>query len=224
MINKKSNIFTISKQDNELWGRVKQHFIPLHKAKAKSGNKIETIENKGLDYQNNLDNEDNTKHTTNTGNNKVNSHEYDMQNVMQNNIQHNNIQKNTTTLANFNQPKVNLFNKKELKVIKQDKLKVDRYLDLHNYTLSQAEALFVDFISKAHANKYKLVLVITGKGTHGNKNNDSEGFYSPKPMGILKSAFFKWIEYDHVKKHVISYSKALPKDGGEGAFYIKIRS
>lgn len=82
-------------------------------------------------------------------------------------------------------------------------------LDLHGYTVDEAWKAFDTFIKKSYHLKLRMVLVITGKGKHGNH------------PGILQSMILKWIPT--YPQYVIGYLHALPKHGGSGALCIRLR-
>ena len=71
---------------------------------------------------------------------------------------------------------------KDYKHQKNKNLKV-RSIDLHGYTLDEANKTIEDFINKAYVdNVYKLI-VVTGKGLHSENEKDP---YVSKDLGILK--------------------------------------
>ncbi len=87
-------------------------------------------------------------------------------------------------------------------------LKVEAAIDLHGLTQVKAqEALLAFFdISKAMGRKY--VLVITGKG-------------KPDTESVLRIFAQQWFKDNSL--YVVGYCVALPKDGGDGAFYVHVR-
>ena len=71
-------------------------------------------------------------------------------------------------------------------------------------------------------NKYKELLLITGKGMHSTNDNDA---YVSKDFGKLKFSVPEFIKSDpDLNKLVISITEADIKDGGEGAILIKLRN
>lgn len=87
-------------------------------------------------------------------------------------------------------------------------LKVEAAIDLHGLTQVKAqEALLAFFdISKAMGRKY--VLVITGKG-------------KPDAQSVIRILAQQWFKDNSL--YVVGYCVALPKDGGDGAFYVHVR-
>ena len=71
-------------------------------------------------------------------------------------------------------------------------------------------------------NKYKELLLITGKEMHSTNDNDA---YVSKDFGKLKFSVPEFIKSDpDLNKLVISITEADIKDGGEGAILIKLRN
>ena len=71
-------------------------------------------------------------------------------------------------------------------------------------------------------NKYKEILLVTGKGIHSTNENDS---YVSKDLGKLKFSVPDFINTDEeLKNNILSIDNADIKDGGEGAILIKLRN
>ena len=67
----------------------------------------------------------------------------------------------------------------------------ERSIDLHGYTLEEANKLISEFIEKCYVNKVKKVNVITGKGMRS-KNFDNP--YQSKDLSILKYSIPEFIK------------------------------
>ena len=94
-------------------------------------------------------------------------------------------------------------------------------LDLHGYSLGQANKLVKKFIIKSFENGYKRLLIITGKGL---KSKVHKNPYLSKQMSILKYSVPEFIKNDEdLFDKIDEISKASFKDGGEGAFYIFLK-
>ncbi len=104
------------------------------------------------------------------------------------------------------------FDRKIIKNIKNNTLKIDKYIDLHGYNSEIAEHKIKDFVIDAYNNKLKLILVITGKG----KNSKYD-------TCILKDVLKNTIENSYISNYIISYSDSLIKHGGSGASYILLK-
>ena len=97
-----------------------------------------------------------------------------------------------------------------------------RSIDLHGYTLDQANKTINEFINKAYADKVKKLIVITGKGKHSKNDKD---IYTSKDFGRLKYSVPEFINSDHeLSSLIVSIQDAKIKDGGEGAIIIKLKS
>ena len=109
---------------------------------------------------------------------------------------------------------------KDFKHQKKENLKV-RSIDLHGYTLDEANKTIEDFINKAfYENIYKLI-VVTGKGLHSENEKDP---YVSKDFGILKYSVPDFIKSNHNLSKIIDLMQdAKIEDGGSGAFYIHLK-
>jgi len=94
--------------------------------------------------------------------------------------------------------------------------------DLHGYTLDEANLKVRDLIITCAKNKYKEILLITGKGLHSNSDSDA---YVSKNLSKLKYSVPEFIKSnEELSKLIISLSDADLKDGGEGAILIKLKN
>ena len=105
----------------------------------------------------------------------------------------------------------------------QNQERKDRFkFDLHGYTLDEANLKVRDLIIKCAKNKYKEILLITGKGLHSNSDSDA---YVSKNLSKLKYSVPEFIKSnEELSKLIISLSDADLKDGGEGAILIKLKN
>ena len=94
--------------------------------------------------------------------------------------------------------------------------------DLHGHTLNEANQRVKDIIFLCIKQKYKEILLITGKGLHSTSESDT---YVSKDFSKLRYSVPDFIKSDSdLNKFVISISDAGIKDGGEGAILIKLRN
>ena len=122
-----------------------------------------------------------------------------------------NNKKRTVTPIHFsNENNSSGLSKKNIKEIKTGKFKVQSKLDLHGYRLKEAETLFFEFLRKSFNLKKRNILVISGKGEHG--------------KGKIKLNIPIWIASPSLSHLIHFYSFAAPKDGGNGAYYIRLRN
>ena len=96
-----------------------------------------------------------------------------------------------------------------------------RSIDLHGYSLDEANRKIKDLILKSFENGIEKLRIITGKGIHS--KNEKDPFVSKK-LGILKYSVPDFISKDLELNSIIkSLSSAKIEDGGEGAFYIYLK-
>ena len=103
--------------------------------------------------------------------------------------------------------------------------KIDRKVrfkfDLHGFTLDDANKKVKEIIFFCLKNKYKELLIITGKGIHSTNDNDT---YISKDLGKLKYSVPEFIKSDsELSELITSVNKADVKDGGDGAILIKLK-
>ena len=105
----------------------------------------------------------------------------------------------------------------------QNQERKDRFkFDLHGYTLDEANLKVRDLIITCAKNKYKEILLITGKGLHSNSDSDA---YVSKNLSKLKYSVPEFIKSnEELSKLIISLSDADLKDGGEGAILVKLKN
>ncbi len=97
----------------------------------------------------------------------------------------------------------------------------ERYkFDLHGFTLDEANIKIKKIIDHCVKNKFKELLLITGKGKHSTSDEDA---YVSKNFGKLKYSVPEFIKTSELNKFVISINDAEKKDGGEGAIIIKLK-
>ena len=98
----------------------------------------------------------------------------------------------------------------------------DRYkFDLHGFTLDEANNKVKEIIEHCVKNKFKELLLITGKGIHSTIDEDA---YISKNLGKLKYSVPEFIKTSELNKFIISINDAEKKDGGEGAIIIRLKN
>ena len=96
-----------------------------------------------------------------------------------------------------------------------------RSIDLHGYTLQQANKSIEEFIKKSHEEKINKLIVVTGKGIHSQNEKDP---YVSKDLSILKYSVPEFISKNKSLMNIIYEIKdAKIEDGGAGAFYIFLK-
>ena len=105
------------------------------------------------------------------------------------------------------------------KKIRQEKIKK---IDLHGYTIEEANKTLEQFIEKCFDESVTRIVVITGKGL---RSKNSENPYLSKELSILKYSVPEFIESNTaLTKMIIEITDANIDDGGGGAFYINLKN
>ena len=109
---------------------------------------------------------------------------------------------------------------KDFKLNKKKTLKIN-HIDLHGYTLQDANKNIEKFINDSYENGISKIIVVTGKGLHSNVEKDP---YVSKDLSILKYSVPEFIENDtELMKKIMDIKGAEIEDGGSGAFYIFLK-
>ena len=105
------------------------------------------------------------------------------------------------------------------KKIRHEKIKK---IDLHGYSLQEANKSVESFIQKCFDNSVTKIIVITGKGI---RSKNKENPYLSKDLSILKYSVPEFIENNSLlNKMIIEITDAKIEDGGSGAFYIYLKN
>jgi DNA-nicking Smr family endonuclease len=109
---------------------------------------------------------------------------------------------------------------KDNKLNKKLHLKI-KSIDLHGYTLDQANKFIERFIIKSYEENINKLIVVTGKGLHSQNEKDP---YVSKKLSILKYSVPEFISKNKNLMNIINeITDAKIEDGGEGAFYIFLK-
>ena len=109
---------------------------------------------------------------------------------------------------------------KEINLKKINRHKV-RTIDLHGYTLDEANKKIETYIIESHQAEVNKLIVVTGKGLHS--QNDKNPYVS-MDLSILKNSVPEFIKNNiKLKKVINSIEPASIQDGGGGAFYIYLK-
>ena len=120
----------------------------------------------------------------------------------------------------------NFINSKEKlpnKDLKNNKKKIinTKSLDLHGYTLEDANKKIENFILENYQNGITKLLVVTGKGLHSDVEKNP---YVSKKLSMLKYSIPEFIRNNiELNKCINSIAEASIEDGGSGAFYIYLK-
>ena len=82
-------------------------------------------------------------------------------------------------------------------------------LDLHGLTQDEARARLTSFLARAHAEGWRAVMVITGKGSRGD--------------GVLRRYAPEWLAAPGLAHIVAGVGEAHRRHGGEGALYVALK-
>ena len=103
--------------------------------------------------------------------------------------------------------------------IKEEKIKK---IDLHGYTLEEANRSVENFIRRCFDDNVTKIIVITGKGL---RSKNVTNPYLSKDLSILKYSVPEFIESNNfLMKMIIQITDAKIEDGGSGAFYIYLKN
>lgn len=89
---------------------------------------------------------------------------------------------------------------------------VEAHQDLHGLNTEQALLTTVDFIRRNYLLGKRHLLLVTGRGRN-----------SPDGRGILRDEAQMWLTREPLRRVVLAFVTALPRDGGAGALYILLR-
>ena len=104
---------------------------------------------------------------------------------------------------------------------KNNKVFSTRSIDLHGYTLEEANRAIEKFINKCFAEQINKLIIVTGKGIHSNNEKNP---YVSKDLSILKYSVPEFISNNKKLNEIIyDIQDAKLEDGGSGAFYIYLK-
>ena len=95
--------------------------------------------------------------------------------------------------------------------LRKGQLDIEGRIDLHGMTQDEAWAALTRFVTRAHTQRKRTVLVITGKGRL------SQG------GGVLRRLLPLWVREGSLAICVLACVPAAAKDGGDGAFYLRLK-
>ncbi len=99
-----------------------------------------------------------------------------------------------------------------LRNLKAGSLSMEAHVDLHGLNLEQARSCLLDFIKDAYISGKRGVLVVTGRGKG-----------SLMGIPVIKQEVQHWLTQEPLRRVVLAFCSALPKEGGVGAMYVLIR-
>ena len=126
--------------------------------------------------------------------------------------------KDSQDWLNFTKNLENVYDKETNVYQTNDKV---QKLDLHGFSLDEANKKAEEFIIESYKFGYKKLLIITGKGSRSKVYDDP---YRSEKMNVLKYSVPEYIKnQDNLSKKIKSITNADINDGGEGAIYVHLK-
>jgi len=104
--------------------------------------------------------------------------------------------------------------RREKQQLARGRAAIDARIDLHGMTQAEAHSALRRFLTHAHANSAKFVLVITGKGAPNAPRSE---------RGVLRQQVPLWLALPEFRRYVLGFDVAHMGHGGQGALYIRLR-
>ena len=112
-------------------------------------------------------------------------------------------------------PKLASLGRRQRLRLARGSLEIDRRIDLHGKTQSEAHGALLRFLHAAQRDGARYVLVITGKGTRAVDEWSARG--------VLKRQVPLWLAQPEFRTIVVGFEDAHIGHGGEGALYVQVR-
>ena len=93
--------------------------------------------------------------------------------------------------------------------LRKGQIRPEARLDLHGKTLEEARRAVSRFVAASQSDRRRCVLIITGKGAHGE--------------GPIRRDLPRWLNAPDIRPRVTCFAQARQNDGGEGAFYVLLK-
>ena len=110
---------------------------------------------------------------------------------------------------------------KDLSVKIKKQIDSTKRIDLHGFSLENANLIIDEFINKCFKENVTRIIVITGKGL---RSNNVSNPYVSKDLSILKNSVPEFIKSNtDLMKKIKNIKEAIIEDGGSGAFNIFLK-
>ena len=130
-------------------------------------------------------------------------------------------QKDKKDWIDFTKKMENIFVKEDDFLQENQERNKIRRLDLHGYSLDDANKVVKKFITEAFDKNYRKLLIVTGKGSRS-KSYDNP--YISENLSVLKNSIPEYIKNDESLNSIINkVTQAERKDGGEGAINVYLK-
>jgi len=107
------------------------------------------------------------------------------------------------------------------KKLKKGKIPIDKKIDLHGFSVLNAESIFEEMILRCYKKNLRCLLFITGKGILKKNQDYDEG--TKLYYGKIRNNFFSWIKKPEMQKYILSIEPAGIEHGADGAFFVYLR-
>jgi len=115
-----------------------------------------------------------------------------------------------------------IYNKDLSEQKKLNKTILTKTIDLHGYSLENANKTISEYIKQCYSENIKRLVVITGKGLRSNTQNDP---YVSKDLSILKHSVPEFIKSNMgLIKLIKEIKMADEEEGGSGVFIIYLKN
>jgi DNA-nicking Smr family endonuclease len=118
---------------------------------------------------------------------------------------------NVTNLPEYMEGFVEGINPLTMEKLRSSEFSIQKVLDLHGYTVTEAHALFGEFLRDAIQQGLNCIKIIHGRGL---KSRD---------VPILKEKLKEWIVQAMHRRWIVAFCSAKMREGGPGATYILLR-
>ena len=114
-----------------------------------------------------------------------------------------------------------IYDKDSKNIKKNQKLNKVRKIDLHGFSLNDANEKIEKFIIESFDNGFRELLVVTGKGL---RSKTYKNPYLSEKFSMLKNSIPEYISSNkNLAEKIYKITKADPQDGGNGAIYIFLK-
>ena len=107
------------------------------------------------------------------------------------------------------------------KKLKKGKIPIDKKIDFHGMSVSEAEELFIKTVTSCYKKNMRCLLFVTGKGIIKKTKTQETG--TMLYYGKIRTSFFSWVNKENIQKYILSFEQADIQHGADGAFFVYLR-